>query len=291
MQRVQLESDPTPTRRQYLSWLSLVAAASAFGGLARPARAAGLSDADLMRTIALWRKHSRLPVPMPDIKGRAQLLAGKTLKAWLPPRGNAPKGAMAMVITDHSQADMWMGSADDGHMSDEGDGAKLISHHLPKTGDEMFHWYGFVDLPPPFTDRHFLIRTTVNSALAKVTHGQCWERTWTLDANGVATMRPIVASGGVEGLSIEPFEKAIYVPSNVGGWVSLKLPNGQTLFSYHASSSLGGDIPDKLANRFVMLTLGNIMDEVVRNAGRMREHYVAGHTPIKSGDGGTVPLY
>lgn len=244
-----------------------------------------------MRTLGLWRTHSALSVPMPSVKDRAHLLSGKVLKSWLPPRGKAPVGAMAMLVTDKSQADMWLGSADGEHLSDQSEEAKLTAHHLPKKGDEMFRWYGFVDLPSPFTDRHFLIRTTVNSRLAEVTDGTCWERTWTLEPDGAKTMRPIVAAGEVAGLDVARFDSAIYVPANLGGWVSLQLPNGQTLFCYHASTSLGGEIPDKLVNRMVMLTLGKIMDEVVRSAQKMRTHYVQGHTPIKSGTGGVVPVY
>lgn|GEM_PF-1217554 len=283
-------STPAWSRRDTLVALgaSLIGAG---GTLPRPARAEGLTDADLMRTLALWRKHSDLPVPMPDVKDRALLLDGKVLKKWLPPRGKAPVGAMAMVVTDLNQAEMWLGSADGEHMSDHSEEAKLIAHHLPKQGDEMFRWYGYVDLPSPFTNRHFLIRTTVNPQLSQTTNGQCWERTWRLEEDGVDTMRPIVAGGGVKGLSTADFESAIYVPANLGGWVALQLPNGQTLFGYHASSSLGGDIPDKLVNRFVMLTLGKIMDEVRKNAGRMKGHYVGAHHLIMSGTGGKVPLF
>jgi len=281
----------TPTRRQLLEASALGMLAAAVGATARPARAAALTDADLMRTIALWRKHSKLPIPMPSLKERAILLSGKLLKSWLPPRGNAPVGAMGMVVSDLPRDHLWLGSADGEHMSDEGEEAKLIAHHLPRTGDEMFRWYGFVDLPSPFADRHFLIRTTVNTQLARNTDDRCWERTWALETDGVATMRPIVEAGQVEGLTLSRFDRAIFVPANLGGWASMKLPNGQTLFCYHASSSLGGEIPDKLVNRVVMLTLGNIVNEVVRHAGQMGTHYTAGHPPIQSGRGGTVPLY
>ena len=72
---------------------------------------------------------------------------------------------------------------------------------------------------------------------------------------------------------------------------SIGLPNGQTLFGYHASSSLGGEIPDKLVNRYVMLTLGDIVDEVLQGAEMMRRHYVSGHEPIQSGSGAPVPYF
>ena len=131
----------------------------------------------------------------------------------------------------------------------------------------------------------------VNKRLADSTDGAFWERTWKLQQDGIATVRPFVESGKIAGLTMSEFDKAIYLPANLGGWLSIALPNGQTLFGYHASSSLGGEIPDKLVNRYVMLTLGDIVDEVRTGAKMMRTHYVAGHDPIQSGSGAPVPFF
>ncbi len=257
----------------------------------RPARAASLTDVDLMRALGAWLKHSALPVPMPTVKERTLLLQGRMLKKWLPPRPGAPVGAMGMIITDQGQAEMWLSSADGKHMDGHTDDGKLTAHHLPKRGNEMFRWYGFLDLPSPFADRHFLIRTSVNPRAAAETDGRVWERTWRLEPDGVETMRPLVAAGAVAGLSMDRFDRAIYVPGNVGGWLSLRLPNDQTLFCYQASSSVGGDISDKLVNRLVMINLGKLLTNVEDFAKTMRRHYVAGHEPIKSGAAGTVPFF
>jgi len=280
------------TRRTWLQGLG--ASALVGGGWAQSVRAAesvGPTDADLVRAFTSWRQHSKQPFALPDVAARATLLEGKVLKRRLPPRNGAPDGAMALVIVSHSQADMWLGSADGEHIGGGTAEGDLITYDLPKQGDEMFRWYGLVDLPMPFSDRHFVIRTTVNSAMSRATGGACWERTWVLEKDGLETMRPLVAAGKVKRLTLERFEEAIYVPANIGGWLSIKLPGNKTLFGYHASSSAGGDIPDKAVNRLVFWGLGRLMADVTGHAARMRVHYVAGHTPIKSGDGGTVPLY
>jgi hypothetical protein len=269
-------------------------AAGATAGLClRPgsARAGSLTDADLMRSLGAWLKHSALPIPMLTLKERTLLLQGRMLKKWLPPRPGAPVGAMGMIITDQGQAEMWLSSADGKHMDGHTDEGKLTAHHLPKQGNEMFRWYGFIDLPAPFADRHFLIRTTVNPRAAAETDGRVWERTWRLEPDGVQTMRPLIAAGAVAGLSAARFEQAIYVPGNTGGWLSLRLPNEQTLFCYHSSSSVGGDIPDKLVNRLVMVNLGKLVTNVETFAKTMRQHYVSGHAPVKSGAEGHVPLF
>ena len=283
----------TWTRREWLQRLGQGVLGLAAVGATRPtiARASSLTDAELMRALGTWIKHSDLPVPMLTLKERAVLLEGKMLKKWLPPRTTAPVGAMGMIITEQGQAEMWLSSADGRHMSGESREGKLTAHHLPKTGDEMFRWYGFIDLPAPFADRHFLIRTTVNPRASAATEGQVWERTWRLEPDGVTTVRPLVEAGVIDGLSLERFDAAIYAPGNLGGWASIRLPDGRTLFCYHASSSVGGDIPDKLVNRLVMINLGKLMTEVEDFAGTMSQHYVSGHEPVRSGSGGTVPFF
>ena len=280
-------------RRDWLSTVSMGLAGVATGAALQPqvARAAALTDADLMRVLGQWKNNAALPVPMLTQKERATLLSGKIMKRWLGPRGDAPVGAMAMVIADYSQAEVWLGSAEGSHMSGESVEDKHIVYNLPKIGNEMFYWYGYVRLPMPFSNRHFVLRTLVNTGLSDATGGVCWERTWTLQKDGVATVRPFVEAGKIKGLTLEQFDKAIYLPANMGGWLALQLPNGQTLFGYHASSSLGGEIPDKLVNRYVMLTLGDIVDEVIRNASGVRAHYVGSHKPVQSGAGGFVPLF
>lgn len=284
--------ESTPYEWTRRTWLKGLGASALVGvSASRVAQASALSDADLLRAFTMWRQHSKQPFAIPDAGARGVLLEGKVLKRRLPPRNGAPDGAMALVIVDHSQTDMWLGSADGDHIGSSSAEGDLITYDLPKRGDEMFRWYGLVDLPMPFSDRHFVIRTTVNSAMSRATDRACWERTWVLEKDGVDTMRPIVAAGNVKGLTLKRFESAIYVPANIGGWLAIKLPGEKTLFGYHASSSAGGDIPDKAVNRLVFWGLGRLIADVTGHAARMRSHYVGGHPLIKSGDGGVVPLY
>lgn len=261
------------------------------GTLAASGRSAWASvdeDARLKHILEEWQRHTALAVPLPGRAERKTLLDGKLLKTRLPPRQDAPDGAMFMVVTESSAVDLWLGSADGDHLGD-GD-SELVSFDLPKRGDEMFRWYGFVDLPMPFSDRHFLIRTRINPALSQSTGGRIWERTWTLERDGAETMRPRVARGEVAGVPLERFEAAIYVPANIGGWMTADLGDGRGLLAYHASTSLGGDIPDRLVNRTVYWTLGRIAESVKGLAARMPTHYSAGHPPILGGDGTVVPL-
>ncbi|HCH63886.1 MAG TPA: hypothetical protein DFR83_13855 [Deltaproteobacteria bacterium] len=277
-------------RRQWLNTMAMGLAGLATVG-PRVARAAALTDPELMKVLGQWKNNAALPVPMLTQKERAQLLEGKIMKRWLGPRGGAPVGALVMVISDFSQAEIWLGSAEGHHIKGDSVESKHIVYNLPKTGNEMFYWYGHLRMPMPFTNRHFVLRTMVNKSLVDATGGTCWERTWKLQEDGLAVVRPLVEAGKIPDLTVAQFDKAIYLPANLGGWLALQLPNGQTLFGYHASSSLGGEIPDKLVNRYVMLTLGDIVDEVLQGARMMRTHYVSGHEPIQSGSGAPVPYF
>ncbi len=253
--------------------------------LTLPALAEPLDSAAVRAVILDYTPHASHPIPALSDAQVGRLLDGRVVKMRLPSEGQAPDGAMAMVITDLPRADLWLGSMDAEHF---GTDSSLISHHLPLRGGELFRWYGYVDLPPPVTDRHFLIQTTINHALPRQDPGM-WERSWGLEAGFVETMRPSVAAGEVAGLSPETFETAIAVPVNFGAWIFLDLPDGRTLFGYHCASSLGGEIPDALVTRYVFWGLDRLVARVLESASEMPAHYTAGHAPLIGGDGAPIP--
>ena len=162
--------------------------------IAAPALAAepagALTDRALVEAIQTYQRHAELPLPLPGPKRRAQLLSGKLVRMRLPSAEGQPVGAMALQITDLSLAELWIGTVDE----DMGGADEVLSHHMPRTGGEMFRWYGYVDMPSPVTDRHFLIQTTVNTQLHLATKGQMWARHWRMEPGGEA-MRAEVARG------------------------------------------------------------------------------------------------
>jgi hypothetical protein len=250
--------------------------------------AAPLTDAQLAGAVREFQGHAHHPVPLPDVRQREKLLAGEVVRMRLPSDDGAPVGAMALVLSDLSKQELWLGTADD---DDSDPPEELIIHHLPLVGDEMFRWYGHVDMPGPIADRHFLIRTTVNREVAAATGGRMWSRHWDMEADGLETMRAKVAAGGVPGLAPETFAASIWVPYNRGTWFFLDLPDGRTLLGYQATASVGGSFPDGLVNRYVYWGLERIMDEVVEKARQAKGHYKAGHAPIGGGDGQPIPPY
>lgn len=252
------------------------------------ALAAPLTDADLLVVLDEQRRLAHAPLPVPGPKQRARLLDGKLVKMRLPSKAGEPVGAMALVVTDLSLEEVWVGSADAD--MDDGDN-ELLSLDLPVVGDEVFRWYGYIQLPAPITDRHFLIRTSVDRDLHAQTDGRLWSRYWTIEADGLEVVRPRVARGEVAGLTPEAFESAIWVPHNEGTWLFARLPDGRTLLGYRAVASLGGSFPDSLVNRTIYWGLDRLMEEMLGQARRARGHYRAGHDPLPAGDGGPLPPF
>ena len=222
---------------------------------------------------------------MPSASELARLASGEVVKKLIPGKPGAPDGGMVLKTTELSRQALWLGSADS-----HGEERRLVAHHMPLQGDEMLRWYGLVDLPRPFADRHFLIRTIINTGLSSA-EPTMWERTWSLEPGGEATMRGEVARGAVPGVTVERFDAALFTPANSGGWLFLDLPDGRTLFGYHGVTSMGGEIPDGLASRYAFWGLDEIVRTVFERAAQIESHYVAGHEPIRGGDGRVLPYY
>lgn len=252
--------------------------------LGAPAKAP-LTDAQLLTVLEEQARLAHAPLPVPGPKQRARLREGKLVKMRLPSTEGGPVGAMALVVADLPLEEVWVGTADAD--MDDGDN-ELLSLDLPTRGDEVFRWYGYLDLPAPIADRHFLIRTSVDEALHAQTAGRIWARHWTIEADGLEVVRPLVAQGRIEGLSPEAFAEAIWVPHNTGTWLFARLPEGRTLLGYQATASLGGSFPDGLVNRTIYWGLDRLMEEILGQARRARGHYRAGHDPLPGGDGGPL---
>ncbi len=243
--------------------------------------------AALRDVIKTYRAHAALPLPALSDAQLERLDAGKVVKLRTPPQEQVPVGAMALVLSEQSRADLWLGSLD----PDQPYPDDFLSHDLPVAGEELQRWYGFIELPSPFADRHFAVRTTINTALAAATGGTMWERHWVLDREAQAEMRLKVLAGEVEGLDLELFDKAIYLPANRGTWLFVDVPDGRVLFGYQTASALGGEIPDRLVTRYLFWGLDEIVDGVVERAEAMRAHYTGSHPLLAGGDGSLMPVY
>jgi hypothetical protein len=260
--------------------VAMVVLIPVLAGLAR----ADVDDATIVKALQEYLSGTTASFPIPPANERARLLEGKVLKA----RIKSADGdlALGMIVSRESLKNLWLGSLDP-----DFDHIKNVRTYLfPTPPDAVARWYGLVDLPRPFTDRHFLITTVLDKAIAAESGGRIWERTWSLEPDGLATMAPLVADGKVEGVDSAMFERAIYTPVNHGSWFFVQLDETRVLMGYSCATVIGGDIPEGLVTQHVLQGLDELLTAVVARAREMRAHYTGAHPLLVGGDGQPIPL-
>jgi hypothetical protein len=245
---------------------------------------AEIDDPTIVRALEEYLAGATYTFPMPPPQERARLLEGKVLKQRIK---NADGDlALGMIVSDAPLRDLWLGSLDP-----DFDIVRNVRMHIfPPPPDAVTRWYGLVDLPFPFIDRHFLITTVLNKAIAASSGARIWERAWHLEPDGVKTMAPLVAAGKVRGVDTAAFEKAIYTPVNRGSWFFVRLDETRVLTGYSCATVVGGDIPDGLVTQHVLAGLDELLRTVVTRAREMPKHYRAPHDLLVGGDGAAIPL-
>ena len=146
--------------------------------------------------------------------------------------------------------------------------------------------YQHLDLPFPFSDRHWVIIIENTAGLHAATGGAVWERVWDLDPRGQAALSEVPAALQAE--LGEGFTEAIVTPVNAGGWYFLPTEGG-VLTIYQVRTVIGGNIPDELVVRYALSTLDELIEHVAELAERAPSHYGAAHYPIVRPDGSAIP--
>lgn len=197
--------------------------------------------------------------------------------------------ALGFVVAEAPQHAIWL-SCQDPHFSN----VERVTE-LRLAGDASIDratWYGFLDLPMPVADRHWVVDVWNNHALAQQTDGRMWEHPWRLNENGREMVRPHVVAGAVDGLTEAVFDGAIFTPINDGAWVAMRLSSTETLLIYHGSTDIGGVLPGKLVAQFNASGMKALLEGVVARATQeVPGHYRAGHESVLGGDGQPIPLY
>ncbi|MEL6341616.1 MAG: hypothetical protein AAFV53_00690 [Myxococcota bacterium] len=243
-------------------------------------------NADITGSIATFNQHAVFGLPTLSADDLADLQRGEVIKRLLPNQ-NGNLQVVGMMVSKLPMQQVWLASQDPHFMSP----GSATEARLSVQGDKAV-WYGFLDLPMPFSDRHWVVDSWNNHTLAQVTDNQMWEHPWTLDDDGLPLARPTVEAGAVAGLTLRTFERAIFTPVNHGALVFIGLNEGETLLSYHATSVIGGNIPERLAAEFIRSGLDKLLRRIDRIAREeVRSHYTARHPVLLGGDGQPVPHY
>ena len=242
------------------------------------------TDAQLAETLRVFNAGSVFDLPALSAPDREKLRSGEVVKLILPdPNGNLM--VVGLLLCSLPRDQVWLASQDVHFASPN----SATEARLSVSGDRAV-WYGYLDLPAPFTDRHWVVNVWNNHELAASSGDRMWEHPWRLDADGPAKARPLVEQGAVGSITVEAFDKAIFTPVNKGAWVFIDLGEGQTLLGYHATSEVGGSIPERLVAEFVRAGLEDLLRRVERLArDTVPGHYTGSHAPVLGGSGQPVP--
>ena len=109
--------------------------------------------------------------------------------------------------------------------------------------------YQHLNAPWPFRDRHWVIHSAKNRALAEDTGGSIWQHRWMLEPpEDLVSLVSVRAPADF--LSPNSVGRAIYLPRNVGAWAVIALPRNQTLVVAFVDAEFGGHLPKPIVRRF-----------------------------------------
>ena len=145
-------------------------------------------------------------------------------------------------------------------------------------------WYEWIDIPFPFSDRHFVLDVWDNHALAKSSGNMIWEHPWEIATGAMSQTKAPAQRGEIEGVSAQVYNKSVEVDINNGAWVAIALGPNETLLAFHAQSVVGGAIPDKLIADFVMMSMGKVFKGIIGRAETCEEWFKPGKLIAPGGD-------
>jgi hypothetical protein len=198
-----------------------------------------------------------------------------------------PKRGISFMLTEAKREDLWI-ACQDPHFQLN----KLTLYHLIESdGVDRNLYHGFMDLPWPFSNRHWLTLSWNNHDLSRSSSERYWEHPWSLDKAWQEKVLPLAQAGKLDALRPLTLQEAIYLPENQGAWVMFELES-KRLVVYHTTGTVGGEIPESLMLRFLINAMQDLLRDLETTAQtKISEHYVEGHRPMFGGNGKHLPLH
>jgi hypothetical protein len=236
--------------------------------------------------LAAYSRAAAFALPALSDEDLRRLDDGKVVRVRDHGGPGAPQRVLGLLVVPMPREHLWL-SALDPHFAAA---PEITEVRLTPPGTWPNQWYQYLDLPRPFTDRHWVVDVWNHRPLALATGGRSWEHAWRLAMDGPTLARQAPSAGRVPGVDGPRAQGAIYTPVNHGAWLAITLLDGRTLLGYHVTSVVGGSIPDRLVADWSLSTLGRVLRGVVDRAAKVVAHYRGAHEPICGGDGQPIPV-
>jgi hypothetical protein len=233
-----------------------------------------------------FNKYAKYPIPVLNEDQINKLINRKIVRIREKPDDpELAQRIIGFIIIDQPRDQAWLGARDP-HFESH---SSFTEKNITPLGKREVLWYQYFDVPRLFTDRHWLVTVEDNHEMAQKTNNIAWEHPWDLTPNGPERAMEAVRAGLIPGITEKMAQNAIYTPVNNGAWVAIKLSDNQTLFGFHASTVVGGRIPDKLVADYAMWSLNSTLEGVAERSVTVFEHYDKTHAPVPGGDGLPIP--
>lgn len=200
---------------------------------------------------------AKVPPPAPAPAVLAEVARGKVGRVSLPGKGLAAYGVLPI-----SRALAWLTLTDD-HLDD--DVAELTEVLLDGRWTTPKVIYQRIDLPWPFADRHYVLVSENNPALAAA---GVWERAWHVDNTRLPGARPLTDAAA--------FDAATPLPDNRGSWLLVPIDPGHTLAVYQAWTDLGGAIPADAAQGWARASVDDLYASLLKHSAAVAARCAAG---------------
>ena len=250
------------------------------------------STSEISAALKLFNSHADATVPVPTASQLNDLVAGKVVKLLDQAHGeDKPRRALAFYYTPLPKELVWIASQDPHFVVQESTTELLMSDNM-----DQLRWYGHIDLPWPLSNRHWVVDVWNNHDLAQKTNDACWEHPWKKVENGLDEVIPLIKKNALPSISMDDIEEAIYTPYNQGATATISFTkdnkNDGTLIIYHATTVIGGDIPESLILQLTYAGLDKFLKDLEKRASeKVAGHYTSGHKIIYGGAGKPLPVY
>ena len=247
------------------------------------------AGADLRDELARFNTHADIPLPVLTESQLAVLSSGEIVR-FIEPQSNDNLRVFGFAVLQAPMVSLYIASQHPRYASTAT--AMLTEYEISTSGDRGV-WYGLIDLPRPFTDRHWVVNNWNNHAIAATTANVQWEHLWQLHPEGIEPARPAMARGEIGDIDAEQFNAAIALPVSEGGLVLINLGGGSTLVAVHSMLDLGGSVPERPLAEFARRSMTDyFVDLKARALTEVPQHYRAGVSASLIGaDGQVIPYF